>query len=300
MTADGAGSRQTALQALALMVRPSQLLAVTLVYGLGLAMARAAGHTLGTAGVLWGLGALLPVAGAIHLANEYADVATDALTARTPFSGGSGAIARLGVSPRLALGGAWAALATGAFVTGAGLLWGGLVPISAGLLLAGGLLGWMYSLPPRLAWRGWGEVTNAFLGGWLLVLYGYSVAAGRVEGLVTWAALPLALVVFVNLLATQWPDRAADALVGKFSLATRWPVVRLRRSFWLASLLAVGLMALLPLPPAVQLASLVALPLLIWGGRVYTRRHSPLPTVAAMVVLLLAQLAAWWVVGSAG
>jgi 1,4-dihydroxy-2-naphthoate octaprenyltransferase len=44
--------------------------------------------------VLAGALALLSAAMAVHYANEYADAETDALTVRTPSSGGSGALER--------------------------------------------------------------------------------------------------------------------------------------------------------------------------------------------------------------
>jgi hypothetical protein len=41
-------------------------------------------------------------------------------------------------------------------------------------------------------------------------------------------------------------------------------------------------------------------PLLAWGAAWYTRRRSPLPTVAAMVAMALAQLVAWGYVAELG
>lgn len=288
----------TITTALWLMARPSQLLAVALVYLLGLAVGRATGYALAWPAVLWGLAALIPVATSIHYANEYADAETDALTIRTPFSGGSGAMVRLGVSPRLAWRGAWAALALGWLIVALGFALGYLGGVALLVLAAGSLFGWMYSLPPlQLAWRGWGELTNALLGGLALALYGYAVAAGRIDAVIVWAILPFTLLVFVNLLATTWPDRVADARVGKRTLATRWPVRRLRWVYVVVAAAAVGLLWLLPLPAPVVGASLVAVPFLVWGGWAYTRQHSPFPTVAAMVLLAVAQLGGWFWAG---
>lgn len=284
--------------ALWLMSRPSQLLAVALVYLIGVAVGRAMGYSASVAAAVWGLAALLLVAVSIHYANEYADAETDALTDRTPFSGGSGAMVRLGVSPRLAWRGAWAALAAGWLVAVVALVVGQLSGLALLVLAIGSLFGWMYSLPPlRLAWRGWGELTNALLGGLALALYGYAVAVGRIDAVVVWAILPFTLLVFVNLLATTWPDRTADAQVGKRTLATRWSVARLRGVYLVVAVAAVGLLWVLPLPAPVMQASLLVVPFLVWGGYAYTRQHSPLPTVAAMVVLAVATLAGWFWAG---
>jgi len=73
------------------MARPLQLLSIVLVYTLGALMAQAMTEAFDSARFIGSLLVLLPVAVSVHYANEYADVETDALTARTPFSGGSGA-----------------------------------------------------------------------------------------------------------------------------------------------------------------------------------------------------------------
>ncbi|NIS35092.1 MAG: prenyltransferase, partial [Actinobacteria bacterium] len=107
------------------------------------------------------------------------------------------------------------------------LLHGFAVP-AIGVLVVGAVFGWQYSLPPlALAWRGVGEVDNAALGGLVLPAYGFAVAAGTVTVDALLATVPFATVVFLNLLDTTWPDRAADAAVGKRTLATRWPAGRL-------------------------------------------------------------------------
>jgi 1,4-dihydroxy-2-naphthoate octaprenyltransferase len=282
------------------MARPSQLLLIAAVYALGVVVAVGTGESLSLAAALAGLAALLPTAASVHYANEYADRETDRLTStagtRTPFSGGSGALARTGLSPRLARDATVGTGLLGALVT-VGLLAAGLLSSwAAGLLLAIALLGWGYSLPPvELSRRGLGEVDNALLGGLLLPHYG-AATLGPPSLAVCLAVAPFALLVFANLLATQWPDRWADAFAGKYTLPTRWPPRRLRRLHLLS---VVGAFVLLPvlsgrvLPPVVALASLLGLPLAAWGVVTFTRDERPLPTVAAMVVVAVAQLVAW-------
>lgn len=286
------------LLAVVAMTRPPQLLLVTVVALLGVAVARAGGADPTPVPVATGLAVLLAAAASIHLANEYADHETDARTVRTPFSGGSGALAATGLPRTLALRAARVtaglALAGGGLGTAAGI-----VPLPAFALLAAGLVGgWAYSVGPApLAWRGLGEAANAVLGGLLLPLYGLTLAGGPLDTRAVLASVPLTLVVGANLLATTWPDRAADASVGKRTLATRWSPGRLRLSY---ALLAAGAIALLlvqgalgTVPPAVAIAGLTATPLLVVGLVAYTVRRSPLPTVAAMLWLIVAQLAAW-------
>jgi 1,4-dihydroxy-2-naphthoate octaprenyltransferase len=282
------------------MSRPSQLLLVSVVFALGAVVAVGTGASPSRSAVVVGLAALLPTAASVHYANEYADRETDRLTTRagtrTPFSGGSGALAATGLPPRLARDAALVTGLLGAVVT-AGLLGRGLLPVPAAvLLLAIALLGWAYSLPPvALSRRGLGEVDNALLGGLLLPVYG-AATLGPPTPVVWYAVEPFALLVFANLLATQWPDRRADARTGKYTLPTRLSPRRLRQLHLLS---VAGAFALLPvlwgrvLPPVVVWASLLALPFAVWGVATFTRDEQPFPTVAAMVVMAVVQLVAW-------
>jgi 1,4-dihydroxy-2-naphthoate octaprenyltransferase len=280
--------------------RPSQLLLVAGVYLFGVTIAAANETALAPRRVALGAVPLLAVSASIHYATEYADHETDALTDRTPFSGGSGALVETDVPRvfvlRLALG----ALLAGLLAAAALALAGTLEVRALAVLVGATVVGWQYSLGPlRLAWRGWGELTNAALGGLALPVYGAAVVGGPL-GRVALAVLPFALLVLLNLFATQWPDREADAAVGKQTLAVRWSARRLRRAYAvIAALAGVSLFVLHPavLPTPVVLASLPVAPLLVWAGYGYTRRAVPWPTVAAMVTLAVLQFGAWtWVV----
>ena len=142
------------------MARPTHLRLIAFVYLLGATMAMALGAAFDAQLLVFGLVVLLLVSSSVHYANEYADYETDALTQRTLFSGGSGALPGSTVPRRVAL------------LTGA---------------------------------------------------IGFPVAA---------AYAPFVALVFLNLLATTWPDREADVAVGKRMLATSWSPVRLRRLYW--------------------------------------------------------------------
>ena len=277
--------------------RPSQLLLIGGVYALGVTIAAASGASRSLLPLAAGLAALLPVAASVHYANEYADHETDALTERTPFSGGSGALPDTGLDRRIVFRAALSTLALGTALAVAGTL-GGLVPLSALALLAviAGV-GWQYSVGPlELAWRGWGELANATLGGLVLPVYGGAIVGGP-PGRVALASIPFFLVVLLNLFATQWPDREADAAVGKRTLAVRWPRRRLRLAYvTLAGLAGLSVLVLQPavLPRPVALASVVPAPLLVVGALGYTERRIPWPTVSAMVLLAVVQFGAWW------
>ena len=284
------------LSALWLAARPSQLALIGLVYALGVGMATTDAPAVPWTRVGVGFAAVLPLAVSIHYANEYADAETDRLTERTPFSGGSGALERTGVDRTLLARASAGALFVG--VTAAGLGWlASLLSTTATALLATiAVAGLAYSLPPvALVRRGVGEVTNAVLGGTLLPLYGVAVV-GPVTVEAVLAVVPFTLLVGCNLLATHWPDREADAAVGKRTLAVRWSPERLRLAYWTlvaaAVLMTAGLTPLLP--TAIIAAGAVALPPLLWGGVVLTRQRSPFPAVSAMVLHAGASTVAWW------
>lgn len=285
--------------------RPSHLLLVCLVYALGAGIAAGMGAASSSPArdsefaieLLGGLATLLPFATTVHYANEYADHETDALTDRTPFSGGSGALHRTGLDRRLL---AVATFAASVFGVVSAIVMNAIVdlPVDALFVLFGSfVLGLAYSLPPvALVRRGVGEVVNALLGGFLLPMYAVAVV-GEPTVAVGLAVVPFTLVVGCNLLATHWPDREADAAVGKRTLAVRWSPVRLRTAYYALAIGAVGLVVALSefaLPRPVALAHLPALPFLVWGGVVLTRQRSPFPSVMAMVVLGVSTAMAWW------
>ncbi|MEF8801283.1 MAG: prenyltransferase [Halolamina sp.] len=304
-----ARTRSPRLWALWAAARPSQVALVLLLYLLGVGMARA-GSPVATSGgevvpgaITLGALTLLPTTVAIHYANEYADADTDRLTGRTPFSGGSGALVETGL-PRAFLGRALVVTLVVAVVTSSGAVLAGLDVTAMGLLSVILVSGVAYSLPPvALVRRGVGELVNATLGGLLLPLYGASVVSSPTPAAAL-AVVPFTLLVGCNLLATHWPDREADAAVGKRTLAVRWSPRRIRRVYVLLAVVAGGVTAGLwtagLLPAAVVLAHVVPVPFLVWGGLVLARQRSPLPAVLSMVSLAVAETVAWWWIGGAG
>ncbi|MDX2162926.1 MAG: prenyltransferase [bacterium] len=278
------------------MARPLQLLSIFLVYTVGCLAACAAGAAFNAGAFAWGWAALVVLSVSIHYINEAADYETDALTVRTPFSGGSGVLPGGAITRSAAYQAAYIALGIG---VGIALLGGlaGAIPPSALLILGIGTFGgWMYSAPPlKLAWRGWGELDNALLGGLLLPLCGFAmVTTVTVEAVC--AFIPFTLLVFTNLLATTWSDRAADAQVGKYTLATFVPAGWLRRLYVVVLIAACVWFAACvggAIPVSLAWMILPALPLMAWGAARYTRTESPHASVTLMVVFLVAQLVGW-------
>lgn len=288
--------------ALARATRPEQLLLALAVAALGAAMATARGAALTATTAAVAAVALLATWTSLHLANEWADHETDRLTTelgtRTRFSGGSETLPGEDVPRRTVAGAAVAAGVVGLGLTvgawAAGVLSGG----AAAVQVVTAAAGYAYSLPPvRLAWRGLGEVANSVAGGVGLPLYGYGATAGVLGPEAVWPVLPFTALVFGNLLATQWPDRRADGAVGKRSLAVRWSARRLRVAFTVATVGAYAGAGLLlvsgRVPETVALATFLGAPLSAWAVVTFTRRPSPFPAVAAMVVVAVGQLAAW-------
>ncbi len=273
------------------MARPSQLLAFIVLYLTGAILAVKQGHSITVVQGIAGLVPLLIAGASIHYSNEYADVETDRLTQRTPFSGGSGMLADGVISRQMACRGMWILLLLSLLTAMIGLVVMQGSVIAFILLCAGLFFGWMYSLPPlRLAWCGWGELDNALLGGLLLALYGYATVAHTITLDVILMFLPFTCMVFINLLATTFADRDADKAVGKHTLATRLPVKTLRRLYAIVALLSYGLMLIFAdsiVSVQIVIGAFLVSPLVIWGYTRYTLIHSPHPTVFAMIAMML-------------
>ena len=298
MDDDGIDALSRYATALAGMARPDQLALVCVVYAMGVLVGLdgLAPTALNPAGhVLPGLAALLAVALPVHYANEYADYETDALTTPTEFSGGSGALHATGLDRAFAGRALVAATGVAVLALMAAAV-AGLPATALALLVVVLVAGVAYSLGPRLAWRGLGELTNALLGGLLLPLYGVAVVRSTVGVGDASTFLPFTAVVFANLLATQWPDRRADASVGKRTLAVSQDVRTLRGLYVAAATLGVGSLLVLAavdrLPVALVGLAVPTVVLLVVGASRYGQVESPAATVYAMVALAFAYVLA--------
>lgn len=283
------------------MARPVVLVSNVMAWILGASIALGTSYAVDWARLGWGFIAMIAVSASVHYANEYADHETDALTERTLFSGGSGVLPKGLVSRDLAFRAACVTLALGLTV-GSSAVFIRVLPFSALVVLTVGASGgWMYSLPPfKLAWRFLGEFTNAFLGGILLPLHGYITVTGRFDLWVVLACLPFSFLCFNNLLAVTWPDRHADAQVGKMTLATLWSEERLRRLYLIVAFASFATLLLLSwwiIPFEVAVVSIFSLPHVIHGYTTYTKNKVSSSTVYAMMVMMLTQTLTWIVVG---
>ncbi|HSJ59163.1 MAG TPA: prenyltransferase [Anaerolineae bacterium] len=296
-----AATRGQQLSALVRMARPTTLPGGILAYVVGAAMGY--GH----AGSFdWGLAAVgLVVTEVTNLvasyADEYADVDTDTLARRTRFSGGSGVLPA-GIVPA-----AWAlraaALSAGASVllTTALIAAGVLSPHVAWIVGLGLVGGWFYAMPPvQMERRGLGEIDNALIGGILMPLMGYTVQVGRPSLDAFLALLPVFLLVLANLLGVHWPDREADAAVGKRSLVViAGEKVRPLHHALVATSYLLALALTGPVLPVAVTAGLVcALPLNVWSTVTLARQRSTVPSAVAMAGSLALAAAGWVVVAT--
>jgi 1,4-dihydroxy-2-naphthoate polyprenyltransferase len=247
---------------------------------------------------LFGLGLLITELTNLsaHYADEYADVDTDSLTRRTVFSGGSGMLPAGLLSPAWAIGAAATLAILSAGLTAWAILTGSLT-LYAGWIVGVGLFGgWFYSMPP-LAFerRGLGELDNALLGAVFMPLMGYTVQTGRPDLGAGMALLPTFFMVLVGLLAAHWPDRAADAAVGRRTLTGMLgSYVSVFHKLFIA--FAYGLTLLLAgraLPYPVVIATLLTLPAGLWAARSFGRQDSPVPSSLAMAFFIAAGAAGW-------
>ncbi len=283
------------LLALLKMGRFLVLLSGIAAYGLGLAMAYS---MLG--GVHWvraGMGLLIMSLGTLmaHYANEYADVDTDAITQRTHFSGGSGVLPSGALPPSWALR---AALVCGGASMGLAVWWvaaGVLSPQVLGITVLALLGGWFYSMPPLAFERtSAGELDNAVLGGFMMPLIAYA-AQTEVTPLVVMRLVPAFLIVFVNLLGVHWPDRQADAQVGKRSLVVALGE-RTRSLHSVSILMTYAFVFALTgrvFPPLVMLAALATLPLGLYAAWRFWKRPGPFLSSLLMMVWFAALGIGW-------
>lgn len=263
------------------MTRPAFLLLTVVACLLGTATAATGGH-----GLDWPLAAAATLLAVLahaagNVLNDLHDARNGADAANTqgifPFTGGSRLIQTGAVTESQTTALAWALLGV---LVPAGLLLA--AQTAAGVLLlgmAGLLLAWAYSAPPlRLMARGLGELAVA--GAWFLVVLGSDYVQRRqFFATPASAALSLALLVAALLLINGCPDAAADAQIGKRTLAVRLGPVGaawadlglvLAAHGWLAA--SVGLR----LAPAAALWGLVSLPLSL-AAAALLRRHTRQP-----------------------
>lgn len=238
-----------------------------LLFALGAALARWAGHAIDLPRYLLGQATVTAFQWMTHYANDYFDYAADrANTTPTQWSGGSRVLAN-GELPRgVAL---VAALVLGAIgcVLGTALVTrsphGALV---AATLVAMAVLAWQYSAPPlRLCATGLGELDTAIVVTVLVPLLGFVVQAPDLVGArqVALAIVPLALLQFAMLVAIEFPDAISDAAENKRTLVVRLGTAAAARLWIAITLAAFGWLPIawqLGLPGSIALAGMLPLP----------------------------------------
>lgn len=212
------------------------LLGGFLLYALGAATAVQMGFTIQWSEYFLGQAVVLSIQLMAQYLNEYEDVEVDRLAAdnRTWFSGGSGILPSGGVSPAAVLTAAkiCAILAVmGGILASLRSFW--MIPI-IGLSLVGS---WFYSAPPlSLVSSGWGELTTSLVVALLVPLAGYCMQGGFPPAKLWLVCFPLVLIHAAMLISFEFPDRTADLVVGKNTLAVR---LGLRGAAWIVDALII-------------------------------------------------------------
>jgi len=250
--------------------RPKFLVGGFVFYGMGAALAVAAGAPFDLSLYAWGQLVVTAAQLMTHYANDFFDLEADRAN-RTPtrWSGGSRVLPDGALPPGVALA---AALVLGFGAMGATVALAVrapdrplLVPVAVVMTT----LAWAYSAPPlRLAARGLGELTTAAVVTLSVPLLGYYLQAGDVHPRIFAACLLPCLLQFAMLLAIELPDAAGDAIAGKRTLVVRLGAAAGARMY-----------------AALTIAGFGALPLLAAGGA--------LPTRVAIAPLALAPIAIW-------
>ena len=276
------------------MARPFVLLAGVLAYLVGLAYAWFRVGSIDSIAAVYGLLVLMTATMMGHYADEYADLDTDSITRRTWFSGGSGVLPEGRLPPSFALRMALAMLALSLLLASAGWLWGMFTLDYLALLALSLFLGWSYSMKPlRLERRGWGELDNAFLGGFSMVLAGYLPQAGNLDLDSLLFCLPMFLVVLINLIPVHWSDREADRAVGKITMVVRLGERASALYLLLIGSLYLATLSLWPeiLPSEAMVLMMLTLPFAFWSYLRFKRRGDEWTGSLLMGAFFLATIA---------
>lgn len=193
--------------------RPKFVIASLALFTVGASWAILLGAPVSLLRMLLGYLIILPAHLSVSFSNDYFDVDVDKLGTPTLFSGGSGILVG---HPKLRKPAFWIALALMLCSMALGILF--LLKYSypirfLGIVGLSNLLGWFYSAPPlRLAYRGLGEISAAFIAGCLVPGMGYWVTMGYLNSDGLLFTIPLMLYSLVFFLTVEIPDMETDRL----------------------------------------------------------------------------------------
>lgn len=209
---------------------------------LGLVVAASHGNALDVGHAVLGQVLITSIQLLAQYSNEYFDFEVDRLIGerRTWFSGGSGVLATGELDRTVARQAMIVCAVVALIALGLAATQAPIVLLIGSISLAGA---YFYSAPPlALMGSGWGELSTALLTGLFVPVTGYALQTGRIDAALLPLCLPLVLVYMAMIIAFQFPDREADAAVGKRTLTVR---LGLRRAAQLHNLLiALSLIAL--------------------------------------------------------
>lgn len=240
-----------------------------LLYALGAVVAAWHGHPLDLTRYVAGQVAVTAFQLMTHYANDYFDYDADvANTTPTRWSGGSRVLAEGALPRRVALIAALVLALLGAGASGVviHLAGAGVAPV----LVAMGVLSWLYSAPPvRLCARGLGELDTAIVVTGLVPWLGFALQAPDRAGALTLllAIAPLVLLQIAMLLAIEFPDAASDGRTGKRTLVVRLGAPRAAQLYVLITtlaFLALPIAYLAGLPVRVVIAATIPAPIAVW------------------------------------
>jgi len=250
--------------------RPKFLVGGFVFYGLGAALAAAAGAPFDAGRFAWGQLCVTAAQLMTHYANDFFDLEADRAN-RTPtrWSGGSRVLPAGELPPRVALRAAQALSVIAVGAAFALAMRASELRLLLPLALVMTALAWGYSAPPlRLAARGLGEIATAAVVTLCVPVLGYYLQAGRLDARIFAACLLPSVLQFAMLLAIELPDAAGDAVTGKRTLVVRLGAAAGARLYATLTIAAFGALPLLAaagaLPTRVAIAPLALAPIAIW------------------------------------
>lgn len=246
--------------------RPHFLLGGILLYALGVSIASYLGRAIDTGVYFLGQAIVTSIQLMTHYLNEYYDAPADIEnSARTPFSGGSGALGPEGLPRRTALYASIVVLTLAATFV-AILFVRGTTSLLAWLFLILAFFGaFTYSAPPlRLIHSGYGELTASLVVAGFLPAFAFSLHTGELHRLILMTTVPLIALHFAMMIVFSMPDYATDIKYDKRNLMVRtgWQTaMRMHDAAILFAALSFLVAYLSGLPWRVSLGTLIALPL---------------------------------------